>query len=132
MCKIVPHLMKKCLVNLPGVIRNGGRCDIFECLFGLKPIHVKIYFYILKQKRTTKEISSHVDRDRTTTVRLLQSMEMQGILNKEIETLPYGGIRNTYSGIPQEKIKNRLQRTVKEVESAVNQLVNQDWENMPE
>ncbi|MHA1953443.1 MAG: helix-turn-helix domain-containing protein [Candidatus Heimdallarchaeaceae archaeon] len=124
--------MKKCLVNLPGVIQNGGRCDIFECLFGLKPIHVKIYFYILKQKRTIKEISTHVDRDRTTTVRLLQSMETQGILNKEIETLPYGGIRNTYRGIPQEQIKNRLQRTVKEVESAVDQLINQDWENMPE
>ncbi|NPD88010.1 MAG: hypothetical protein HGN29_04765 [Asgard group archaeon] len=124
--------MKKCLVNLPGVIQKGGRCDIFECLFGLKPIHVKIYFYILKQKKTIKEISSHVNRDRTTTVRLLQSMEMQGILNKDTEGLPYGGIRNTYSGIPQEQIKNRLQRTVKEVESAVNNLVNQDWESMPE
>ena len=124
--------MKKCLVNLPGVIQNGGRCAIFECLFGLKPIHVKIYFYILKQKRTIKEIYSHIDRDRTTTVRLLQSMEMQGILSKEIEVLPYGGIRNTYSGISQEQIKNRLLRTVKEVESAVNQLVIQDWERMPE
>ena len=124
--------MKKCLVNLPGVIQSGGRCDIFECLFGLKPIHVKIYFYILKQKRTIKDISSHVDRDRTTTVRLLQSMEKQGILSKEIEVLPYGGIRNAYSGIPQADIKDRLQRTVKEVESAVSKLINQDWESMPE
>ena len=124
--------MKKCLINLPGVIQSGGRCDIFECLFGLKPIHVKIYFYILNKKRTIKEISSHVDRDRTTTVRLLQSMEKQGILSKEIEVLPYGGIRNTYSGIPQQEIKSRLLETVKEVEQAVSQLVNQDWESMPE
>jgi predicted transcriptional regulator len=124
--------MKKCLVNLPSVIESGGRCDIFECLFGLKPVHVKIYFYILRERKTIKEIASHVNRDRTTTVRLLQSMEKQGILEKEIEVLQYGGVRNIYLGIPQEKIKDRLLKTVKAVESAVTRLVDQDWENMPE
>ena len=133
MCEFITHSrMKKCLVNLPGVIESGGRCDIFECLFGLKPVHVKIYFFILRHKRTTKEIASHVDRDRTTTVRLLQAMEKQGILEKEIEVLPYGGVRNTYLGIPQDEIKDRLLSTVKAVESAVTKLVNQDWERLPE
>ena len=124
--------MEKCLINLPRVIESGGRCDIFECLFGLKPIHVKIYFYTLKKKRTIKEIASHVNRDRTTTVRLVQRIIKQGLLEKETVGLTYGGLKNIYSGISQEIVKERLRTTLVELNIIFDNFLERDWQKIPE
>ncbi len=124
--------MHRCLINLPEVINEGGKCDIFECLFGLKPLHVKIYFYALKQKRTIKEIADFVERDRSTAVRLVQRLIGQVLFTKEIEMLPNGGMRHIYSSIAQEVLKERLKTTIKEVEQSVNLLVKRDWRLIPD
>ncbi|MEE9411231.1 MAG: helix-turn-helix domain-containing protein [Candidatus Heimdallarchaeota archaeon] len=124
--------MHKCLINLPDTLLNGGKCDIFECLFGLKPLHVKIYFYTLKQGKTIKDIATHVNRERTTAVRLVQNMIEQGLIHKKPEQLAYGGTRNVYTGVPQKIIKNRLRVVVKEVETAMKNLIKQDWQLIPD
>ena len=96
--------MKRCLIDLPEnfrktmamkegeLLRLGLRncacedwecdfcvCPIFEFIFGLKPLHIHIYFYTLTHKRTIKEISNRVNRDRTTVVRLVQSLIENGL-----------------------------------------------------
>lgn len=124
--------MHRCLINLPDVINEGGKCDIFECLFGLKPLHVKIYFYTLKQKRTIKEIADFVERDRSTAVRLVQRLIGQALVTKEIEMLPNGGMRHIYASIEQEVLKDRLKTTIKQVEQSVNMLVKRDWRLIPD
>ncbi len=124
--------MHRCLINLPEVINEGGRCDIFECLFGLKPLHVKIYFYSLKQKRTIKEIADFVERDRSTAVRLVQRLIGQALITKEIEMLPNGGMRHIYSSITQDILKKRLKTTIKQVEQSVELLVKRDWRLIPD
>ena len=124
--------MEKCLINLPRVIESGGRCDIFECLFGLKPIHVKIYFYTLEKKRTIKEIASHVNRDRTTTVRLVQRIIKQGLLKKETVVLTYGGLKNVYLGISQEIAKEKLRTTLGELNLIMDNFLEKDWHKIPE
>lgn len=130
-CFLHTNEMEKCLVNLPKVLEEGGRCDIFECLFGLKPIHVRIYFYTLKKKRTIKEIASHVNRDRTTTVRLVQKIIKQGLLEKETIVLAQGGLKNEYLGIEQEIVKERLGSVLGELETAMKNLFEQDWLKIP-
>lgn len=102
-------------------------CPIFEFLFGLKCTHVNIYFYALQQKRTIKEIADRVRRDRTTAVRLIQSMIKQGLIKKEQELLPNGGIRHLYSAIPQEILKEKIVESLRDVKEAVDALVEQDW-----
>jgi predicted transcriptional regulator len=102
-------------------------CPIFEFLFGLKCTHVNIYFYTLQKKRTIKEIAKRVKRDRTTAVRLVQSMIKQGLINKDQELLPNGGIRHIYSAIPQEILKEKLKESLTDVETAVDSLIKQDW-----
>ena len=124
--------MHRCLINLPEVINEGGKCDIFECLFGLKPLHVKIYFFTLKQKRTIKEIADFVERDRSTAVRLVQRLIGQGLITKEIEMLPNGGMRHNYTSTAQEVLKDRLQTTIRQIEQSVNVLVKRDWRLIPD
>ena len=102
-------------------------CPIFEFLFGLKCTHVNIYFYALQQKRTIKEIAKRVRRDRTTAVRLLQSMIKQGLIEQEQELLPNGGIRHLYAAIPQEILKEKIKESLSEVEQAIGALIKQDW-----
>ena len=142
MCKENTQPMQPCLVDLPDCISNSltsGECKceflecqfkvcpIFEFLFGLKCAHVNIYFYTLQEKRTIKEIADRVKRDRTTAVRLIQSMIKQGLIHKEQELLPNGGIRHLYAAIPQEILKEKLKEILKDVEVAVNALIKQDW-----
>ncbi len=124
--------MHRCLINLPEVINEGGKCDIFECLFGLKPLHVKIYFFTLKQKRTIKEIAEFVERDRSTAVRLVQRLITQALITKEIEMLPNGGMRHIYSSVAQEVLKERLKTTIKHIEQSVELLVKRDWRLIPD
>jgi len=124
--------MHRCLINLPEVINEGGRCDIFECLFGLRPLHVKIYFYVLKQKRTIKEIADFVERDRSTAVRLVQRLIGQVLITKEIEMLPNGGMRHIYSSISQDVLKEKLKTTIKQVEQSVELLIKRDWRLIPD
>lgn len=124
--------MHRCLINLPEVINEGGKCDIFECLFGLKPLHVKIYFYALKQRRTIKEIADFVERDRSTAVRLVQRLIGQALITKEIEMLPNGGMRHIYSSVAQEVLKERLKTTIKQIEQSINILVKRDWRLIPD
>ena len=102
-------------------------CPIFEFLFGLKCTHVNIYFYTLQEKRTIKEIADRVKRDRTTAVRLVQSMIKQGLITKEQELLPNGGIRHIYSAISQEILKEKLKESLNDVEAAIDSLIKQDW-----
>ncbi|MHA2358201.1 MAG: helix-turn-helix domain-containing protein [Candidatus Heimdallarchaeaceae archaeon] len=134
--------MYRCLVDIPENIQRsiGLRdcacedwecdfciCPIFEFVFGLKPLHIHIYFYTLGGKRTIKEISSRIDRDRTTAVRLVQNLMKQGLVLKEQEMLPHGGLRHLYSAIPQEILKERLKETIKDVEALVDTIIQQDW-----
>ncbi len=132
MCTIYPHTsaMHKCLVNLPQVLDSGGKCAIFECLFGIKSLGVEIYFYVLKQDRTIKEIATKVKRDRTTALRLLQKLMNQNLILRKTEMLSQGGIRHIYSATPQESIKERLQETINEIEIAVEHLVKRDWKGL--
>lgn len=102
-------------------------CPIFEFIFGLKPLHIHIYFYTLTHKRTIKEISNRVKRDRTTVVRLIQNLIEHGLITKESEILPTGGLRHLYSAIPQELLKERLKESFKELELIVEELLKQDW-----
>ncbi len=81
----------------------------------------------MTQKRTIKEISSRVNRDRTTVVRLVQSLIENGLINKESEILPTGGLRHLYSAIPQDLLKERLRESFKELGVIVEELLKQDW-----
>jgi len=134
--------MYRCLVDIPESIKTSVGlkscacedwecdfcvCPIFEFVFGLKPLHIHIYFYTLAQKRTIKEISSRISRDRTTAVRLVQNLMKQGLILKEQEMLPHGGLRHLYSAIPQEVLKERLKETIKDVEVIVDSIIKQDW-----
>ncbi len=142
MCEENAHMMQPCFVDISDSISknlNSGACKceflecqfkvcpIFEFLFGLKCTHVNIYFYTLQEKRTIKEIADRVRRDRTTAVRLVQNMIKQGLMHKEQELLPNGGIRHIYTAIPQEILKEKLKESLSDVKEAVDALLEQDW-----
>jgi predicted transcriptional regulator len=131
-----------CLVDLPDTISksldhgqcrceflecNYKVCPIFEFVFGLKCTHVNIYFYALQERRSIMDIANRVKKDRTTAVRLVQSMIKQGLITMEKEPLENGGIKNMYSAIPQEVLKEKLKETMENVEIAVDHLIKQDW-----
>lgn len=123
---------RKCLITVPDVIETGKKCLIFECLFGLKPIHVQIYFSLLQKKQTIKEIAKFINRDRTTAVRLVQFLLKTGFVERHEEVLENGGVRYVYSAVPQEKIKQDLIDAIQDIEESIQAFLNMDWANLPD
>ncbi len=122
-----------CFMNLAETLSTGARCDIFSCLFGLRPIHTKIYFYLVKNpEKNIKEIAEYVDRDRTTVVRIIKGLIDQGLVKVEVRDIPEGSVRNIYKAVDQSNLKERLKKTLYSVEEAVYDLIEKNWENIPD
>jgi predicted transcriptional regulator len=102
-------------------------CPIFEFMFGMKATHIKIYFFALKKKRTIKEIAKRIGKDRTTTLRILQNIIDKGLMEREVEMLPHGGVRHIFSSTPQKILKERIGSISKELTSIVDKIIHQDW-----
>ena len=134
--------MYRCLIDIPdNLSRSVGLkhcecedfecgfciCPIFEFMFGMKASHISIYFFALKDKRTIKEIAERIGRDRTTTLRMIQGLIDKGIIEKEVEMLPHGGIRHLFIATPQDVLKERLEIISNELNGVVAKLITQDW-----
>ncbi|MHA1304442.1 MAG: hypothetical protein ACTSQE_09580 [Candidatus Heimdallarchaeaceae archaeon] len=124
--------MDKCFTSLPEVIKEGQRCDIFECLFGMRTIQVRIYFYALKGPRTILEIADYIDRDRTTALRLTNDLVKKGLLIKHTEKLDKGGIRYRYSSASEMEVKELLLDTLEDMKSALEYFIDLDWNKLEE
>ena len=122
----------RCFTKLPEVVKQGKRCDIFECLFGMKPIQVRIYFYSLKKPRDIIEIASFINRDRTTALRLTNDLIKKGLIKKTAKKLEKGGIKYSYSGVSEKKAKKMLLETLREMEHALDNFIELNWLKLEE
>ncbi len=129
--KVLVMSSVKCFMNFAEIIEDGDGCEIFSCLFGLKPIHVNIYFYLLKGEYTIKEVANHVGRDRTTTIRLMKNLIDQGLVEVEEIQLMRGSSKKIYKAIEQTYLKERLLLALDEISDAVKVLVSKNWAEMP-
>ncbi len=119
-------------MNLPKTVRNGDRCDAFECLFGIRTIQVWIYFFTLKEPRTIIEIAEYIARDRTTALRLTNGLVEKRLLIKKAEKLEKGGIRYRYYGVEEHELKKELLARLESLREAIQYFVDLDWTKLEE
>ncbi len=107
---------------------NATIKDLFIQLYDLSPLDLDILFMFISKKNnnepmTLDQVSTEVDRDRSTTFRSLQKLVGLGLCVKETKTIKDGGYFHVYSVVDMETFKKETERRVKDLQSSLDRLL---------
>jgi predicted transcriptional regulator len=108
---------------------NATIKDLFIQLYDLSPLDMDILFMLIANNKdddkpmTLDEVSTEVDRDRSTTFRSLQKLVSLGLCVKETKTIKEGGYFHVYSAVDMETFKAETEKRVKELQKSLDRLL---------
>ena len=106
---------------------NATVKDLFIQLYDLSPPELDILFMLISREKeepmTLDEVAKEMDRDRSTTFRLLQKLVSLGLLVKETKTIKDGGYFHVYSAVDRETFKRETERRVKDLQKSLDRLL---------
>lgn len=105
--------------------KEGSSCtELLECFYDLSPRECQVFYTIAsREKVTLDELSEIIDRDRSTTHRLLQKLVGLGLCYKEKTTFQRGGYSYEYRTPSVSRIKDHLEKRINEHIDDLNKLV---------
>ena len=105
--------------------RKEATCqDLLSCMYNLKPIDLEIFLQVAKnQWATLDQISESVQRDRSSTHRVLAKLQSAGLIHKQSRGLKGGGYYHIYAAANPEKIKENAKQRVKEITDSLQNLI---------
>ena len=106
---------------------NATVKDLFIQVYDLSPPELDILFMLISREKeepmTLDEVAKEMDRDRSTTFRLLQKLVSLGLLVKETKTIKDGGYFHVYSAVDRETFKRETERRVKDLQKSLDRLL---------
>jgi len=107
---------------------NATVKDLFIQLYDLSPLDLDIVFMLISKKNnnepmTLDQVSTEVDRDRSTTFRSLQKLVGLGLCVKETKTIKDGGYFHVYSVVDMETFKKETERRVEDLHRSLDRLL---------
>ena len=105
--------------------RKEATCqDLLSCIYNLKPIDLEIFLQVAKnQWATLDQIAEYVQRDRSSTHRVLAKLQSAGLIHKQSCGLKGGGYYHIYATVNPEKIKENAKQRVKEITDSLQNLI---------
>jgi predicted transcriptional regulator len=105
--------------------RKEATCqDLLSCMYNLKPIDLEIFLQVAKnQWATLDQIAESVQRDRSSTHRVLAKLQSAGLIHKQSRGLKGGGYYHIYAAANPEKIKENAKQRVKEITDSLQNLI---------
>jgi len=98
--------------------------DLLSCIYSLKPIDLEIFLRVAKNQWVTlDQIAESVQRDRTSTHRVLAKLQSAGLIHKQSCGLKGGGYYHIYAAANLEKIKENAKQRVKEITDSLQNLI---------
>jgi len=98
--------------------------DLLSCIYSLKPIDLEIFLRVAKNQWVTlDQIAESVQRDRTSTHRVLAKLQSAGLIHKQSRGLKGGGYYHIYAAANPEKIKENAKQRVKEITDSLQNLI---------
>ena len=103
--------------NLQFLTRKEATChDLLSCLYNLKPIDIEIFLKVAENPWSTlDQIAESVNRDRSSTHRVLAKLQSAGLVHKQSQGLKKGGYYHVYAPVELVKIKQNAKQRVKEI-----------------
>ena len=111
--------------SIQTLTRKGATCsDLLSCLYNLKPIDMKVFLEVARNKNATlTQISELVHRDRSSAHRCLSKLVSAGLVHKQSKTLKGGGYYHVYNMAEAFKIKEYARQRIKEVTESLESLI---------
>lgn len=111
--------------NLQFLTRKEATChDLLSCLYNLKPIDIEIFLKVAENPWSTlDQIAESVNRDRSSTHRVLAKLQSAGLVHKQSQGLKKGGYYHVYAPVELVKIKQNAKQRVKEITDSLETLV---------
>lgn len=105
--------------------RKEATCqDFLSCIYNLKPIDLEIFLQVAKKQwLTLDQIAESVQRDRSSTHRILAKLQSAGLIHKQSCGLKGGGYYHIYAAANPEKIKENAKQRVKEITDSLQNLI---------
>lgn len=98
--------------------------DLLSCIYNLKPIDLEIFLRVAKNQWVTiDQIAESVQRDRSSTHRVLAKLQSAGLIHKQSCGLKGGGYYHIYAAVNPEKIKENAKQRVKEITDSLQNLI---------
>ncbi len=105
--------------------RSGATCsDLLSCLYNLKPIDLQVFLKVAKNPNSTlDQIAELVQRDRSSTHRILAKLISADLVQKQTKTIKGGGYYHIYSAQEPERTKEHARHRVKEITESLESLI---------
>ena len=105
--------------------RKEATCqDLLSCMYNLKPIDLEVFLQVAKnQWATLDQIAESVQRDRSSTHRVLAKLQSAGLIHKQSRGIKGGGYYHIYAAANPEKIKENAKQRVKEITDSLQNLI---------
>ncbi len=105
--------------------RSGASCsELLSCLYNLKTIDIEVFLEVAKHPDATlDQIADFVQRDRSSTHRVLAKLITAELVHKQSKTLKGGGYYHVYSAEEPAKIKEHSRQRVKEITESLEALI---------
>jgi len=105
--------------------RKEATCqDLLSCIYNLKPIDLEIFLQVAKNQWTTlDQIAESVQRDRSSTHRVLAKLQSVGLIHKQSCGIKGGGYYHKYVAADPAKIKANAKQRVKEITDSLQNLI---------
>ncbi|HEX9261581.1 MAG TPA: helix-turn-helix domain-containing protein [Candidatus Bathyarchaeia archaeon] len=105
--------------------RKNATCqDLLSCLYNLKPIDLEVFLQVARNENATlDQIAQLVQRDRSSTHRVLAKLTSAGLIHKKTRNLRSGGYYHIYSIAELSKIKEQARQKVKEITEGLENLI---------
>ncbi len=98
--------------------------DLLSCLYNLKPIDLSVFLEVAKlQEATLDQIAKAVERERTSTHRILSKLLSADLIYKQSKGLKGGGYYHVYHVVEPSKIKEQAKQKVKEITNSLEALI---------
>jgi predicted transcriptional regulator len=107
------------------ITRKGATCtELLSCLYNLTPTESRIFYELLRRGPSSlDQISTAINRDRTSTHRCLQKLVGAGLAYKETMGLAGGGYYHLYSAVEPSKVKQQSKLKVREICRSLEKLI---------
>lgn len=90
-----------------------GPEELMKCALGIKTTEIQAYCALVNSgPLTVQDATELLDRSRSTSQRLLQSLVEKELATREEELIGLGGYKYIYRAVPPEKLRNSIRETL--------------------
>ncbi len=111
--------------SIQTITRVGASCrDLLSCLYNLKPIDLCVFLEVAKNPDATlDQIAELVQRDRSSTHRVLAKLISADLVSKQTRTIRGGGYYHVYNAANPAQIRGHARQRVKEITESFERLI---------